>query len=82
MQLLILFAACGSGDKGADVASDDTAVVDADDDGFLARVDCDDGDAAVHPGADDVPGDGVDQDCADGDALADGDSGGDPGDDT
>jgi hypothetical protein len=25
--------------------------------------DCDDGDASVHPGAPDTPGDGVDQDC-------------------
>ncbi len=26
--------------------------------------DCDDGDIAVHPGADDIPDDGVDQDCS------------------
>ncbi len=31
--------------------------------------DCDDGDATVHPGADDVVGDGVDSDCDGGDAA-------------
>jgi hypothetical protein len=36
---------------------------DADDDGFVAADDCDDSDASVFPGATDVPGDGVDQDC-------------------
>jgi hypothetical protein len=37
--------------------------VDADRDGFLPGRDCDDGDARVHPGAKDVPGNGVDEDC-------------------
>jgi choline-sulfatase len=32
--------------------------------------DCDDGDARVHPGAVDVPGDGVDQDCSGADTPA------------
>ncbi|MFM7203210.1 MAG: MopE-related protein [Myxococcota bacterium] len=39
-------------------------MVDADGDGFSeAQGDCDDADANVHPGAYDIPGDGVDQDC-------------------
>jgi MYXO-CTERM domain-containing protein len=33
--------------------------------------DCDDGDAGVHPAADEVPGDGVDQDCDGVDAAED-----------
>jgi hypothetical protein len=44
---------------------------DGDGDGWAcdARLpDCDDGDAAIHPGADEVPGDGLDQDCLGGDA--------------
>ncbi|HLK88984.1 MAG TPA: sulfatase-like hydrolase/transferase [Polyangia bacterium] len=46
-------------------------LTDHDGDGFSARFgggDCDDTRADVHPGAEDVPGDGVDQDCEGGDA--------------
>ncbi|HVV52582.1 MAG TPA: sulfatase-like hydrolase/transferase, partial [Polyangia bacterium] len=46
-------------------------LTDHDGDGFSARFgggDCDDARADVHPGAEDVPGDGVDQDCQGGDA--------------
>ncbi len=42
---------------------DDTAPVDADGDGYDETVDCDDGDASIHPGAVDTCGDGIDQDC-------------------
>ncbi len=43
--------------------------VDADGDGYLSQVDCNDQDVATHPGAEDVPVDGVDQDCDGGDAT-------------
>jgi choline-sulfatase len=46
-------------------------LTDHDGDGFSARFgggDCDDTRADVYPGAEDIPGDGVDQDCEGGDA--------------
>jgi Ca2+-binding RTX toxin-like protein len=46
------------------------AVVDGDRDGVVAGVDCDDTRAAIRPGAREVPGNGVDEDCAGGDARA------------
>ena len=49
---------------------------DSDGDGFDVPDDCDDNNAAVHPGADEVPYDGVDQDC-DGHDLTDIDGDGD-----
>jgi choline-sulfatase len=48
------------------------ALTDGDHDGFSARFgggDCDDKRADVFPGADDVPNDGIDQDCEGGDAT-------------
>ena len=47
-----------------------TAVVDVDGDGVVAGVDCDDTRAAIRPGARDVPGNKIDEDCAGGDARA------------
>jgi hypothetical protein len=43
---------------------------DRDGDGVLSSADCDDTNSAVHPGATEVPGNGVDDDCTGGDALA------------
>lgn len=45
--------------------TDDSAVEsdDQDDDGYDSSVDCDDTNPAVHPDAEEVPGDGLDNDC-------------------
>lgn len=64
---------CGGG--GEEAARPPSGPVDEDQDGVPARLDCDDGDRRVYPGAADTPYDGVDADCAgddDFDADADG----------
>jgi hypothetical protein len=43
--------------------------VDVDQDGYTADVDCDDLSRQVHPGAPEVPNDGLDQDCSGADAA-------------
>jgi hypothetical protein len=63
---------CGPGadraivDPADSVAADCETVeyADSDGDGVDARRDCDDANPAVHPGATDVPGNGVDEDCS------------------
>ncbi|MEK7703972.1 MAG: putative metal-binding motif-containing protein, partial [Myxococcota bacterium] len=57
---LLLAAGCGDGTASG---TNPTLAVDADHDGYTTQVDCDDTDATVHPGAAEVVGDGIDQDC-------------------
>lgn len=58
-------AACAPADGGG------AAAVDADQDGYTTRIDCDDTDPEVHPGAAEVCSDGVDQDCSGADVSCD-----------
>ena len=60
--LPLLLGACKDGKGGAG------APVDADGDGYTTEDDCDDSDAEVHPGAQEICNDGVDDNC---DGLAD-----------
>lgn len=66
----LLLAACGDKDDGP---TEDTALPacdDADDDGVCDAADCDPDDPYTYPGANDIPYDGKDNDCAgDGDLV-------------
>ncbi|MCB9766127.1 MAG: FG-GAP repeat protein [Alphaproteobacteria bacterium] len=60
----LVLALAGCGDKDVEPTDDSAAVSDdLDGDGFSEPEDCDDGDAAIHPGAPDDTCDGVDDDC-------------------
>jgi hypothetical protein len=60
--------ACGDGNDQADNDAIDIIAecergVDTDADGFSSAIDCDDRNPAIHPGAVDVIGNGIDEDC-------------------
>lgn len=69
---------CRWGCLSMPVGTDDVCAAppDADGDGAAADVDCDDGDGSIRPGAPEVCGDGVDQDCEGGDLACPGTDGG------
>ena len=57
---------CWGGDEDCDGELDEDA--DADGDGYsMCDGDCNDSDSSIHPGAEDIPLDGINQDCEDGD---------------
>ena len=67
--------ACGAGTNDqalndfTDILAECERGKDDDSDGFSAAVDCNDAVASIHPGAVDIPGNGVDEDCNGFDAV-------------
>ena len=66
--------ACGGGTDQArndftDILAECERGIDGDADGFSSAADCNDANPAIHPGAVEVPENGVDEDCSGADAL-------------
>jgi len=57
---------CSTGTVGGGQA---VTPIDADHDGYTTEIDCNDGDSTINPGATEVCGDGIDQDCSGSDAA-------------
>jgi MYXO-CTERM domain-containing protein len=62
-------------DYGSGVVTEGSSTDCSTGEGSTVRSDCDDASADTHPGATDIPGDGIDQDCDGVDATATADSG-------
>jgi putative metal-binding protein/hemolysin type calcium-binding protein len=66
--------ACGADNDQAhndftDILAECERGIDGDHDGFSSAVECNDANPAIHPGAVDIPENGVDEDCSGSDAL-------------
>ena len=66
--------ACGGGIDSArndftDILAECERGIDGDGDGFASGADCNDANPAIHPGAVDIPENGIDEDCSGADAL-------------
>jgi putative metal-binding protein/hemolysin type calcium-binding protein len=66
--------ACGGGTDNVrndftDILAECERGIDGDHDGFASGADCNDDNAAIHPGTADIPENGIDEDCSGSDAL-------------